>query len=488
MADYSKRSIGSTDFNLKLWGILWPMQTANPITYTPVSRWALGSLLTMLFLAAIDTTILSTAMPKVIAQLGGSELYHWVFAAFMVASTVATPFYGKFADLLGIRRCMLVAVALFLVGSALCGSAQNMPFLIASRALQGLGAAGLMGLTMIAFGVLFPPEQRGARQSMVSVVWGLSSLVGPLLGGFMVSVMHWSWIFWFNLPLGLITTLVFYFSFPSQARSTVRKPFDWTGAFLLLIGLSLTMLFLAAGKVYLLPLAVIGGLALFFFVRRQNQVSDPLIPMHFFKSKNINTALGLGFVSNIAMFTALTYVPLFLQEVMHRSPTEAGLILTPMMLAWPLASAGAGINVNKYGFRSLILLGAILMLAGLSGWSWIDLNQQPLWLIAVFSALMGCGMGMITSMLVIMVQVSVKHGEIGTVSAILNLSRNLGSSGGLSALGAMQVILAAQMNLAQSLKIVFFLLWGLGLICLFLSTRTPATTPAELNGLNADRA
>jgi len=452
----------------------------TPHTYPPVSPWALGSLLTMLFLAAIDTTILSTAMPKVIAELGGSELYHWVFSAFMVASTVATPFYGKFADLLGVRRCMLVAVALFLVGSALCGAARSMPFLIGARALQGLGASGLMGLTMIAFGVLFPPEQRGARQSMVSVVWGVSSLVGPLLGGFLVSVMHWSWIFWFNLPLGLLTTLVFALRFPAQVAPVARKPFDWPGASLLLVGLSGLMFFLAAGQIHFLPLGGVGLLCLFFFFRRQGQVPEPLIPLHLFQSGVINTALGLGLLSNIAMFTALTYVPLFLQEVMKHSPTAAGLVLTPMMLSWPLASAAAGMQVNRYGFRRLIILGALLMVAGLSGISMGHLAEQSLIVIGAYSALLGCGMGMMTSMLVICVQVSVHPGEIGTVSAVLNLSRNLGSAGGVSALGALQVALLAGHGLAGSLGLVFVLLWVLSLFCLVLAFKAPSATPAEL--------
>lgn len=461
------------------WGIL-PTMNHTPHAYPPVSRWALGSLLTMLFLAAIDTTILSTAMPKVIADLGGSELYHWVFSAFMVASTVATPFYGKFADLLGVRRCMLVAVSLFLLGSALCGMARNMPLLIAARALQGLGASGLMGLTMIAFGVLFPPEQRGARQSMVSVVWGVSSLVGPLLGGFLVSVMHWSWIFWFNLPLGLLTTLVFALRFPKQTVPAEHKPFDWLGASFLLLGLSGVMFFLAAGQAVYVPLGLLGGGALVFFFRRQGQVVSPLIPLHLFRSPAIKTALGLGLLSNIAMFTALTYVPLFLQEVMHYPPTAAGLVLTPMMLSWPIASAAAGLKVNQYGFRSLVMAGALLMVAGLSGISMGHLAQQSLWMIGAFSALLGCGMGMMTSMLVICVQVSVHPGEIGTVSAVLNLSRNLGSAGGVSALGALQVALLASHGLEGSLTWVFWLLWGLSLLCLGLAFQVPAATPAEL--------
>lgn len=460
------------------------MQTG---TYPPVSRWALGSLLTMLFLAAIDTTILSTAMPRVITELSGSELYHWVFAAFMVASTVATPFYGKFADLIGIRRCMLVAVILFLLGSALCGASRSMPQLIAARALQGLGASGLIGLTMIAFGVLFPPEERGARQSLVSVVWGLSSLVGPLLGGVLVTLMSWHWIFWLNLPLGLLTTGVFYFSFPSHsAPTTAHRPFDWLGSLLLLLGLTLGMFSLAAGQLRFWPLGLGALLLLWGFALRQRQAPDPLISPHFFALPVVQTALALALFTNITMFTALTYVPLFIQEVMLRSPTEAGLVLTPMMLAWPLASAGAGLRVNQLGFRRLVLVGAALMLTGLSCWAWLDMSQQPLLLTAVYSALLGCGMGMITSMLIIAVQVAVRPGEIGSISAILNLSRNIGSSGGVSALGALQVLLANSWGTAGSLQSVFMLLWVLGILCLLLAFRMPAHTPVELAQNRAD--
>lgn len=453
------------------------MQTT---TYPPVSRWALGSLLTMLFLAAIDTTILSTAMPRVIAELGGAELYHWVFAAFMVASTVATPFYGKFADLLGIRRCMLVAVVLFLLGSAFCGASRSMPQLIAARALQGVGASGLIGLTMIAFGVLFPPHERGARQSLVSLVWGFSSLVGPLLGGLLVTLLNWPWIFWLNLPLGLLTTFIFFVSFPHHAPHHTSTSFDWLGSLLLLLGLSLGMFTLAAGQLKLWPLGCGALLLLGIFAVRQYQVPDPLIAPHFFNIPVIQTALTLAFLTNIAMFTALTYVPLFIQEVIQRSPTEAGMVLTPMMLAWPLASAGAGLRVNQLGFRRLVLVGAGLLLIGLSGWAWLDMRQQPLLLIGFYSALLGCGMGMITSMLIIAVQVVVPPREIGSISATLNLSRNIGSSGGVSALGALQVFLANSWGLAASLKMVFMLLWVLALCCLLLAFQMPAQTPVEL--------
>jgi EmrB/QacA subfamily drug resistance transporter len=450
------------------------------VSYPPVSRWALFSLLTLLFLAAIDTTILSTAMPRVIAQLGGSELYHWVFAAFMVASTVATPFYGKFADLLGVRRCMLVAASLFLLGSALCGAALNMPALIAARALQGLGASGLIGLTMIAFGVLFPPEQRGARQSLVSLVWGLSSLVGPLLGGLVVSVMSWRWIFWFNLPLGLLTMLIFAWRFPRQTPISGKPSFDWPGALLMLSGLTLLMSILAAGKAILWPFGLLATALLGLFARRQQRVAHPLISPHFLKAPIIITALGLAFLTNIAMFTALTYVPLFVQEVMRRSPSQAGLVLTPMMVAWPLASAAAGLRVNRHGFRRLVLLGASLLLAGLSCWAGLDLVRQPLWLIAACSALLGCGMGLMTSMLIISVQVVVPPQEIGSVSAILNLARNLGSAGGVSALGALQVTLASTVGLAESLHLIFLLLWGVGLLSVWLALKMPDSTPVTL--------
>ena len=452
--------------------------TPPAISAAPISTLALGSLLLMLFLAAIETTILSTAMPKILLSLGSPELYPWAFAAFLIASTIATPFYGKFADAVGIRKCMFVAAALFLGGAALCGSAQTMPQLVAFRAIQGLGASGLMGLTMIAFGVLFTPEERGAKQSLVSLVWGISSLLGPLLGGLIVTYSSWRWIFWFNVPLGLLACAVFYAKFPHQARSERPFQMDWVGSLLLFSGLLLFMLNFSINHPIVWVGYPVSALLLAAFAWQQRSSNSPLIPLRHFQRPTFAISVLLGFGASVTMFTALTYVPLYLQEVRHFSPTQAGFVLTPMMIAWPLMSTAAGLLMNRLRFRKLVVVGATLMALGFLCWALPD-PGHPLWLIGLYSGLLGGGMGAIASVTIVAAQVSVPTHEVGAASGSINLFRNIGSTLGVNALGALQVRVMQQSNLPTSLQLVFQILLVISVVCVLVAVAMPALSPAQ---------
>ncbi len=450
---------------------------------TAISPWAITSLLMMLFLAAIDTTILVTAMPRIVDILGDQHLYHWAFTAFMLSSTLALPFYGKLADEVGIRRCMIVAGLIFIIGSAACGLAQNMPQLIFGRAFQGLGAAGIQGLTMIAFGVLYTPEERGSKQSLISMVWGFSSLAGPVSGGYLVSYLSWRWIFGLNVILGLTALLIFILCFPRSVPQSSKR-LDWIGSFLLIV--SLTSLILLTensdGSVLLGYFAI--GLCLIGFVWQERRSSSPLIPPQLFHQPIYLLAVLIGFSAYFLGFSALTYIPFYLQNIRNYSPEQTGLIMTPMMFAWPLASAIAGYQLNKSGFRRPVVLGTGLCVAAILAWLLIALGWQVPYLF-LWCILLGAGMGCLTSSLMVAVQTVVPSHQIGIASATFVLIRNIGTTLGISLMGALQIQSQAVGGLTHSLILVFAYLLCLGLINLFCSLQMSTLSPAQLNQHNA---
>lgn len=448
-----------------------------------VSPWALFSLLTMLFLAAIDTTILSTAMPRIVALMGQPELYHWAFTAFMLTSTLALPFFGRMADQIGIRRCMLVAGIVFLLGSGICMLAPDMPWLIFGRAVQGLGASGLQGLPMIAFGVLFPPEQRGSKQSLFSMVWGFSSLAGPISGAWLVSYLSWHWIFGLNVLLAALALVIFWFSFPRQEPRPAGARMDYFGALLLLGGLGGLILLTSIKGLPAWAYAPVAGL-LAAFVWRQQRSPAPLMPLHPFKTLTYRAACLLGFVSNFVGFAALTYIPFYLQQVLQRSPEASGLIFTPMMLAWPIASAVAGFWLNRLGFRSLCLIGCACLLLSMAAWAGVALGF-PIPALVLWCIFLGLGMGAVTAPLLIAAQTVVARGEIGVASATLVLLRNIGATLGVSLMGVLQVQSQDALGLQHSLAAVFICLAGFSVTALISAWAMPPLPPAELDRAHA---
>lgn len=413
-------------------------ETTAPQPRTKVPVMAVVGTLTLTFLSAVDATIVGTAMPKVVGAIGGMDLYPWAFSAFMLASTLATPFFGRFADLYGVRRLMFVAVAVFLVGSALCGAAGTMLQLVIYRAIQGIGAGGILNTTFIAFGHLFPPESRGKAQSLLSMVWGISSLVGPLTGGLMVTHFPWPWIFWINLPVGALAAFMIYIGMPRHEAAHRAHRMDWTGAVLLVVGLLGLMLAMTAREPIFQLGWPIGLLAMGAFLWHESRCEEPLVPLAPFKNRLFASSALVGFLSCLTMFAALTYVPLYVQGALGRSAPEAGMVLTPMMVAWPIAGATAGWLLNRAGFRNLVVTGAALMFAGFALLSMPGLKGE-LWLIGAQAALLGAGMGFITATTMVSVQVSAPRHQLGASSSALVLARNIGGALGLSLLGGLQL-------------------------------------------------
>ena len=300
-----------------------------------------AGLMLSMFLASMESTVVSTGMPTIVSQLGGLESYSWVFTAFMLASTTTVPLYGKLSDLFGRRPVFAAAMAIFLGGSALCGLAATMPQLIAFRTIQGIGAGGLLPLVFIIIGDLFSLEQRARLQGLFSGVWGISSIAGPLLGGFIVDQASWQWIFWINIIPGLAATAIVWFAWIDRARAHDAPPrsIDYAGALLLTAGaVALLMSLTDLGASWALP-TLAGALTLFgALVWVERRASDPVLPIGLFRDRMFLVACGHGVLAGCAVFGGATFVPLYVQGVLGTNATEAGAALMPMLLAWVFSS------------------------------------------------------------------------------------------------------------------------------------------------------
>jgi MFS family permease len=406
----------------------------RPIT-DPTNRTLIG-LLGVVALSAVDGTIVSTAMPRVTAQIGGLDLYAWIFASFMLANTAATPVFGRFADRHGVRPTMAWALLIFLGASALAGLAATMPQLIACRALQGAGVGGMVTVAYTAFGLLYPASQRGRVQSYVSLVWGVASLGGPMLGGLMVTYLPWAWIFWINLPLGVLVVALAGRGLPGPQNLPLAGP------------------------------------------QRSPETS-------LWHNRSFVVAVLLGFGACATMFTAINYLPLFVQGVQGRGAAEAGAVLTPMMVAWPLASAVAGAAMNRLGFRPLVVFGALLMVFGYAIIA-LPLVAEAPWRLVLPALLVGAGMGLITPTILVACQLAVPRHRIGVASAWLGVGRNLGGACGLALLGELQIcVLHAGValpgtSLRISLEAVFAGCAVVALLCVMLALLMPALRPTDL--------
>jgi EmrB/QacA subfamily drug resistance transporter len=294
----------------------------------------ISALLLVLLLASLDQTIVSTALPTIVGDLGGISKLSWVVTAYLLASTVVGPIYGKLGDLYGRKIVLQVSIVIFLAGSALCGISQNMTQLIAFRAIQGLGGGGLFVLTIAVVGDIIPPRDRGRYQGYVGGVFGLSTVIGPLLGGFFVDNLSWRWIFYVNLPIGLIALAVIAAVFQSPTDRT-RHSIDYLGGALLAGGLSAVVLYTSLGGTtyawdspWMLALVVAGVVLLIAFVFAERRASEPILPPEILRNRVFTVSSAVGFIVDFALFGAVTYLPLYLQDVKGHSPTTSGLLIT----------------------------------------------------------------------------------------------------------------------------------------------------------------
>jgi EmrB/QacA subfamily drug resistance transporter len=419
---------------------------------------AFSGLLLALLLAALDGTIVATALPTIVGELGGLSHLSWVVTAYLLAQTVVTPLYGKFGDLYGRKRVLQVAIVVFLAGSALCGAARSLAQLILFRAVQGLGGGGLMVTAQAVVGDLVPPRDRGRYQGMLGAAFGVASIAGPLLGGYLTTHWSWRWIFYINLPLGVVALGVLRATLPAPA-GRVRRAVDYAGAATL--ALALTGIVLATdlgGAVYPwaspVMLAVVAGTLACgaAFVVAERRASEPVLPLDLFRNRAFTVSCVVGFIVGFGLFGSVTYVPLFLQVVQGQSPTASGMEMIPMMGGMLLTSIASGQVISRTGrYKVFPVIGTAVLTLGLFLLSRMH-PDTGLALVMASLAVVGLGLGMVMQVLVIAVQNAVDYDRLGVATSGAILFRLVGGSIGTSVLGAIFAArLAGHLSAAGSL-------------------------------------
>lgn len=399
-----------------------------------------GLMLGML-VAALDQTIVSTALPTIVGDLGGLNHYTWVVIAYILTSTVSMPLYGKLGDLYGRKRLFQFAIVLFVIGSALCGLSQSMLELIAFRALQGLGAGGLMVGALAIIGDIVPPRERGRYQGYIGAVFAVSSIAGPLLGGFFVDNFSWRWVFYVNLPVGALAFFVVG-AVLHLPRRRVAHRIDVLGTVLLSLGAAALTLALtlggtefAWGSAISIGLFVGGAAMLALFVLQESRAAEPIIPLHLFRNTIFNASSGAGFIVGLAMFGSIVYLPLFLQIVHGVSPTSSGLRLLPMMASMLVTSIVSGRTISRIGrYKVFPVVGMAVTTAGMILFSRLNPSTGALRL-SFYMVVLGLGLGMVMQVLVLAVQNAVEYRDLGTATSSAIFFRSMGSVFGLAIFG-----------------------------------------------------
>ncbi|MDX6400861.1 MAG: hypothetical protein QOF27_1467, partial [Gaiellaceae bacterium] len=418
------------------------MAAEAPSLPQPRIRVIFGALMLVILLASLDQTIVSTALPTIVGELGGLQHLSWVVTAYLLASTVTGPLYGKFGDLYGRKIVLQTAIVIFLVGSALCGLSQNMAELIAFRALQGLGAGGLIVTAIAVVGDVIPPRDRGRYQGIFGAVFGVSTIIGPLLGGFFVDNLSWRWIFYVNLPVGAVAFIVIGATFHSRAVTKQHK-IDYFGAALLAGGLSAVVLFTSLGgttwpwgSAQIIALIVIGVASLAAFAFVESRVPEPILPLSLFRNRTFAVTSAVGFIVGLSLFGAVTYLPLYLQIVKGVSPTKSGLQLTPMMLGLLITSVISGQLITRWGkYRIFPIIGTAVVSVGMLLLSRLGIGTS-LWVAALDMVVLGLGLGMVMQVLVLAVQNAVDYKHLGVATSGSTMFRSIGGSIGVSLFGA----------------------------------------------------
>src|SRR3954470_24888764 len=401
-----------------------------------------AALMLVLLLASLDQTIVSTALPTIVGDLGGVSKLSWVVTAYLLASTVSGPLYGKLGDQYGRKIVLQTAIVIFLVGSMLCGLSRNMEELIAFRALQGLGGGGLMVVTIAVVGDIVPPRERGRYQGYFGGVFGISTVIGPLLGGFFVDNLSWNWIFYVNVPIGLVALAVIAAVFHPRVEH-VHHAIDYAGAVLLAGGLTAIVLAtslggtsFAWGSPFIVGMIVVGGVLLVLFVFAERRAAEPILPLELFKNRVFRVTSAVGFIVGMSLFGAVTYLPLYLQTVKGHTATEAGLLMTPMMAGVLITSIISGQAITRWGrYRPFPIAGTAILAVGLALLSRLDVGTSTA-AAALYMLVVGLGLGMTMQVLVLAAQNAVDYKYLGVASSGSTLFRSIGGSIGVAAFGA----------------------------------------------------
>jgi EmrB/QacA subfamily drug resistance transporter len=401
-----------------------------------------SGLVLVMLMAALDSTIVSTALPTIVGDLGGLNHISWVVTAYLLAQTAVTPLYGKLGDLYGRKVVLQVAMVVFLAGSALCGAAQNLDMLIAFRAIQGLGGGGLIVSAQAAVGDVVPPRERGRYQGIFGAVFGLASVLGPLLGGFFTTSLSWRWIFYVNLPIGAVAFVVIQTRFQSRTER-VHHQVDYVGAGLLAAAVSALVLMCTLGGTSYkwisgvpIGLGVAAIVLTVVFVLVERRAAEPVLPPRLFRNRVFATTSGVGLIVGFALFGSVTYLPLFLQVVNGATPTGSGLQILPLMAGLLITSIGSGQIISRVGrYKVFPIIGTGVMTVGMVLLSTMSATTSRA-AASLFMFVLGLGLGSVMQVLVLAVQNAVDYQDLGVATSGATLFRSIGGSVGTAILGS----------------------------------------------------
>ncbi|KQQ28544.1 MULTISPECIES: MDR family MFS transporter [unclassified Frondihabitans] len=460
-----------------------PKSGDGPLLLTQRRIWIIfAALIAGMLLSSLDQTIVSTAMPTIVGQLGGVEHQAWITTAYLLATTIVMPIYGKFGDVLGRRNLFLTAIALFTLASIGCAFASDFWMFVVFRALQGLGGGGLMILSQAIIADIVPASERGKYLGPLGGIFGLAAVGGPLLGGFFVDHLTWNWAFYINIPVGIAAFAIAWFTLTLPSKKATKK-IDVPGIILLSAATASLIFFTEFGgnslhgwgapETWLFGAALLVAVTLFILV--ENRADDPIIPLAFFKNRVFVIATAIGFVLGIAMFAALAFIPTFLQMASGASAAASGLLLLPMMVGLIGMSILSGQVISKTNrYKAFPIVGTVLV--GIAMFLMTTLTADtPIWLICVFLFIFGAGLGSIMQVVVLVVQNAVPAKDVGTATSTNNYFREVGSALGVAVFGAIFTS-----RLTEKLTDVFT---GAGASSSDASSATSTLDPAALNKL-----
>lgn len=412
-----------------------PPQADTPAPHRPLILFAC---MLAMFMAAIESTIVATAMPTIVAVLGGFTHFSWVYAIYLLTQAVTIPLYGKMSDMFGRQPVLLFGAGLFLLGSALCGLAGSMLGLIAFRALQGLGAGAIQPVVSTIVGDIYAPADRGRVQGYISSVWGISSVVGPAAGAFLVQQLSWRFVFWINLPIGIAALAILQLYLRERPRSQ-RRRIDFAGAALLALGTSTLMLALiqssALDPLSLAALSALALASLAAFVVREQFAAEPILPLALFGNRVISVGAAGSLVAGALMMGVTGFLPVYVQGIMGRTPTVAGFALAVMSFGWPIASTIGGRLMTVTSYRSVAMIGAVMLTCGAGVLTLLVPERGPVFA-GVGAFLIGLGMGFSTTTFMVAAQASVDWGQRGVATSSTIFMRLVGMSFGAALFGA----------------------------------------------------